>query len=85
MLIRTETARAYNTGVVNRSLQLGTTRFRIEESRNCCSICAPYNGKVVDISKGGYDLPPYHPNCRGTIVPVREEDWREVKIPNDQI
>lgn len=85
MLIRTETARAYNTGVVNRSLQLGTTRFRIEESWNCCSICAPYNGKVVDISKGGYDLPPYHPNCRGTIVPVREEDWREAKIPNDKI
>lgn len=85
MLIRTETARAYNTGIINRALELWTSKFRIEESWNCCSICAQYNGKVVDISKGGYDLPPYHPNCRGTIVPVWEEDWREIKIPNDKI
>jgi len=64
MLIRTETARAYNTGMINRALELGTSKFRIEESWNCCSICAQYNGKVVDINKGGYDLPPYHPSCR---------------------
>lgn len=85
MLIRTETARAYNAGIINRALELWTSKFRIEESWNCCSICAQYNGKVVDINKGGYDLPPYHPNCRGTIVPVWEEDWREARIPNDQI
>ena len=85
MLIRTETARAYNAGVLNRSLQLGITKFRVEESWNCCSICAPHNGKIVDISKGSYELPPYHSNCRGTITPVREEDWRDVKIPNDEV
>lgn len=74
MLIRTETARAYNAGIINRALELWTSKFRIEESWNCCSICAQYNGKIVDINKGGYDLPPYHPNCRGTIVPVWEEE-----------
>lgn len=85
MLIRTETARAYNAGMINRAIQLGTTKFRVVESWNCCDICAQYNGKIVDINKWGYELPPYHPNCRGTIEPVWEEDWREVRIPNDQI
>lgn len=85
MLIRTETARAYNAGMINRAIQLGTTKFRVVESWNCCDICAQYNGKIVDINKWSYDLPPYHPNCRGTIEPVWEQDWREVRIPNDQI
>lgn len=84
MLIRTETARAYNAGIINRALELWTSKFRIEESWNCCSICAQYNGKVVDINKGGYDLPPYHPNCRGTIVPVWEEVEGE-KIPENEL
>lgn len=85
MLIRTETARAYNAGIINRALELWTSKFRIEESWNCCSICAQYNGKVVDINKGGYDLPPYHPNCRGTIVPVWEEDWARASIQDTQL
>lgn len=87
MLIRTETARAYNAGIINRALELWTSKFRIEESWNCCSICAQYNGKVVDINKGGYDLPPYHPNCRGTIVPVWEEgeDRKDNHFPNQDI
>ena len=85
MLIRTETARAYNTGMINRALELWTSKFMIEESWNCCSICAQYNGKVVDISKGGYDLPPYHPNCKGTIVPVWEEDWRDTTMPSEEV
>ena len=82
MLIRTETARAYNAGIINRALELWTSKFRIEESWNCCSICAQYNGKVVDINKGGYDLPPYHPNCRGTIVPVWEKGIEDSNFQN---
>lgn len=85
MLIRTETARAYNTGMINRALELWTSKFRIEESWNCCSICAQYNGKVVDINKGGYDLPPYHPSCRWTVVPLWEEDWASARIQDTQL
>lgn len=85
MLIRTETARAYNAGMINRALELWTSKFRIEESWNCCSICAQYNGKVVDINKGGYDLPPYHPSCRWTVVPLWEEDWASARIQDTQL
>lgn len=85
MLIRTETARAYNAGMINRAIQLGTSKFRVVESWNCCSICAQYNGKIVDINKWSYDLPPYHPNCRGTIEPVWEEDWRDTTMPSEEV
>ena len=85
MLIRTETARAYNAGMINRALELWTSKFRIEESWNCCSICAQYNGKVVDINKGGYDLPPYHPSCRWSVVPLWEEDWASARIQDTQL
>lgn len=85
MLIRTETARAYNAGMINRALELWTSKFRIEENWNCCSICAQYNGKVVDINKGGYDLPPYHPSCRWSVVPLWEEDWASARIQDTQL
>lgn len=74
MLIRTERARAYNTGTLNRGIELGITRYRVDESSNCCSICVKHNGKIVDITKGNYELPPYHPNCRGTIEPIWEAE-----------
>lgn len=75
MLIRTERTRAYNAGLVNRGIELGVTTYRVEESNSCCSICAKHNGKIVDIKKVNYELPPYHPNCRGTVVPVWGEKW----------
>lgn len=82
MLIRTETARAYNAGMINRALELWTSKFKIEESWNCCSICASHNGKIVDLKQWSYELPPFHPNCRGTIVPVWEWEasrfWHEI-------
>jgi hypothetical protein len=32
------------------------------------------NGDIVDIRDGIVDLPPFHPNCRGYIYAVLEED-----------
>lgn len=81
MLIRTERTRAYNAGLVNRGIELGVTTYRVEESNSCCSICAKHNGKIVDIKKVNYELPPYHPNCRGTVVPV----WGEDLISDNQL
>lgn len=70
MLTRTETKIANTQGTINRAIESGISKFEVIEQQNCCEICARYNGKIVDISKGAVELPPYHPNCRGYIVPV---------------
>jgi hypothetical protein len=49
MLTRTETSIANVQGTINRALQLGATKFKIEENTGCCSNCASFNGKIVDI------------------------------------
>lgn len=70
MLTRTETKIANTQGTINRALESGITKFEVVEHDNCCDICAYHNGKIYDISKGAIELPPYHPNCKGYVVPV---------------
>ena len=70
MLIRTETTRAYNAWTLNRSLELWITKFRIDEAADCCSICSEFSWKVVDVKDWMIELPPYHPNCRGSVTPI---------------
>lgn len=72
MLTRTETKIANTQGTINRAIELGVTRFEVVERDDCCAICAQHNGKIYDIGKGSVELPPYHPNCNGYIVPVVE-------------
>ena len=73
MLTRTETSIANVQGTINRALQLGATKFKIVENAGCCSNCASFNGKIVDIKDWMLELPPFHPNCRGFIISVFEE------------
>ena len=70
MLTRTETKIANTQGTINRALESGVTKFEVVEHEDCCEICAEHNGKIYDISKWAVELPPYHPNCKGYIVPV---------------
>ncbi len=70
MLTRTETKIANTQGTINRALESGVTKFEVVEHEDCCEICAHHNGKIYDISKGAIELPPYHPNCKGYVVPV---------------
>lgn len=73
MLVRTETARAYNQGKMNKAIELWYTKFEVVEDVGCCSVCAGHNGKIIDITnKTSVELPPYHPNCRGTIKAIRD-------------
>ena len=74
MLTRTETSIANIQGTINRSIQLGITKFRVVEQADCCELCSEYNWEVVDVTDGTVDLPPYHPNCRGYIIAVIGED-----------
>jgi len=74
MITRTETSIANVQGTINRALQLGATKFKIYENAGCCSHCAVYNGTIVDIKNGMVELPPFHPNCRGFISSVLEDE-----------
>lgn len=70
-IIRTETANVYNTGTINRGLEVGITRYIRDESVDCCpDICEEKIGDVRDVLVS--PDPPYlslHPNCGGTRVP----------------
>ena len=70
MLTRTETSIANVQGTLNRAIQIGITHFKIIEQPNCCDTCSDYREEIVDITTGTVDLPPFHPNCRGYVIPV---------------
>lgn len=72
MLVRTETKIANIQGTINRAIQLWITKFKIVENSDCCSYCAERNWKIVDIKDWTVDMPPFHPNCRGSIIPIME-------------
>ena len=69
MLTRTETSIANTQGTINRAIQLGITKFKIVENSDCCEYCEAFNWEIVDI-QDNIELPPYHPNCRGYIIPI---------------
>lgn len=72
MLVRTETKIANIQGTINRAIQLWITKFKVVENADCCSYCAEENWKIVDVRDWAVDLPPFHPNCRGSIIPIME-------------
>ena len=74
MLTRTETKIANTQGTINRALESGVSKFEVVEHEDCCEICAEHNGKIYDISKWAVELPPYHPNCKGYIIPIVNEE-----------
>ena len=77
MLTRTETSIANIQGTLNRAIQLGITKFRIVEQADCCELCNEYRNQVVDVTSGLVELPPYHPNCRGYVIAVINNEEQE--------
>jgi len=82
MLVRTETSIANTQGTINRGLELWITKFWIVEHPDCCEVCAEMNGDIVDIRDGAVELPPFHPNCRGYIYAVMDEETEGKIIEN---
>lgn len=74
-LVRTETNYVMTQGHLNGYKEAGIDQYEILahiDSRTS-SICKKKDGKIINISEGGNvgeDLPPFHPNCRSTIIPV---------------
>ena len=69
MLVRTETSIANIQWTINRAIQLWITKFKIVENSDCCKLCAEYKWNIVDVKNWDIDMPPFHPNCRGYIIP----------------
>lgn len=75
-LARTELSYVRNQATVDRYAAMGVKRYRVlvERDDKLCSIC---NGlkDTYDINRAdvGVNLPPMHPNCRCTIIPVMED------------
>ena len=72
MLQRTETAKAKNLATLLRGKELWITRFKRIEHGDCCDICVPHRGEIINIK----DWMPYlilHPNCRGYWKPLFDE------------
>lgn len=77
MLVKTKEREAFNTGVVNRALELDIVVFRVTYTGSAHKECAFWENKLVSVS-GQYGLPRiadlssrgmFHPNCRHRVVP----------------
>lgn len=84
MIARTELLRASNLGAqaiyeVNRDV-VGASQIVVTNDERTCEICAPLDGQEVAIGDP-IELPPFHPRCRCTVVPViRAADIQSVIV-----
>lgn len=76
-LMRTETSYVQNQTAAQSYRDAGCTDYEIltASDRRTCRRCAAQNGKryLFTEMQVGENAPPFHPNCRCTILPVVEE------------
>ncbi len=73
-LVRTETAYVANQAAIEQYRHAGLEQFEFltaKDSRTC-PICMRHDGEVRSLSDAmpGETMPPLHPNCRCTVLPV---------------
>lgn len=82
-LMRTETSYVQNQTAAQSYRDAGCTDYEIltASDRRTCSRCAAQNGKRYPFTEmqAGENAPPFHPNCRCTILPVVGEEERLAK------
>lgn len=84
-LVRTELSHIYNQAAIDRYIDAGCEYFEVlaapdkttKVSKNKfafypCADCEAMNGKIFSLleAEEGENMPPFHPNCRCTIIPV---------------
>ena len=77
VLVRSQTAKAYNSGAVARSMAAGRKFMRVSvitPDIDGYDICNEHEGKILDLLDGSQVLPPFHPRCRHTLIPVSFEE-----------
>ncbi len=82
-LVRTETSYVQNQTAAKSYQDAGCTEYEIltASDRRTCRRCAGQNGKryLFTEMQAGENAPPFHPNCRCTILPVVREDKQLAK------
>ena len=82
-LVRTETSYVQNQTAARSYEDAGCTEYEIltASDRRTCRRCAGQNGKryLFTEMRAGENAPPFHPNCRCTILPVVGEDKQLAK------
>ena len=78
-LVRTETNYALTQGHLNGYKEAGVKKYEIlaKIDSRTSAICKKKDGDIIEIEEGvevGENCPPFHPNCRTTIIPVIEDD-----------
>ena len=73
-LVRTELNYVQNQAAIDRYKAAGLEYYEILSSQADDETCGPENGKVyrLDQMQVGVNCPPFHPNCKCTIIPVLE-------------
>lgn len=73
-IVRTEADAADVDGTIEASKAAGVEFVRLVEilDDRTCTKCRAKNGRIIEVSRArrGITIPPFHPNCRGKIVPV---------------
>lgn len=76
-LVRTEMVRMQVESTLRRYKEAGVKKVKIlvTEDDRTCGDCLSRQGSVVNISEAEVwvNVPPFHPNCRCTIIPVIEK------------
>ena len=67
MIVRTESSKAYNEGLIESHLQLGTKYLDFLANADACPICTPLDGSTYSI-EAARGVIPVHPNCRCSWV-----------------
>lgn len=82
-LMRTETSYVQNQTAAQSYRDAGCTEYEIltASDRRTCRRCAAQNGRryLFTEMQAGENAPPFHPNCRCTILPVVGEEERLAK------
>ena len=82
-LMRTETSYVQNQTAAKSYRDAGCTEYEIltASDRRTCRRCAAQNGRRYPFTamQAGENAPPFHPNCRCTILPVVGEDKQLAK------
>ncbi len=82
-LVRTETSYVQNQTAAKSYEDAGCTEYEIltASDRRTCRRCAAQNGRryLFTEIQAGENAPPFHPNCRCTILPVVGEEERLAK------
>ena len=77
-LVRTETnynmTRGHLDGYKDSNVVDGFEVLVTEDARTC-ETCQEHSGAIISLDKGrsGKNMPPFHPNCRCTIIPVIDD------------